>query len=127
MKVQITKESKKHLTVAEMPAARKIIADFKDDYQTAADVAKDAAALVFGPLGNIKIYEATAEIAHNDRVFNYYDDDSGHLDIWVQFTAFNDCYSFLIGGIYISDLWSVNDENREEIIDRMYAKEYKAK
>ncbi len=117
MKVQITKEAKQWLTVAEMPVAKALVSDLKDDDSKAKDIARDAAKLVFGPSGSIKVYEVTAEIAHNDRIFNYYSDNSAHLDIWIKFTAFNADYGLLVGGVYLSDMW---DENYGFIVSDVY-------
>ncbi len=117
MKVQITKEAKKWLTAAEMPIAKALVSDFKDDISTVADIARDAAELVSGFSESIKVYKATAEIAHNDRVFNYYSDNSAHLDVWIQFTAFNADYGLLVGGVYLSDML---DENYGFIVSDVY-------
>ncbi len=128
MKVQITKEAKKWLTVAEMPIVKKIIADFRNGDNsdvTAEEIAKYASAVIFNGQTADKILEASAEIAGNKRIYNYYNDKSGRLDIWVNFTAFHEYHGFVIGGCYLSDIWSLTDENREEIKRHMYIREFK--
>lgn len=72
MTVKITKEAKKWLTVAQMPIVRQIIASLKEDEITAADAAKQTASIIFGYSEGVKIFEATAEIAGNQRINNYW-------------------------------------------------------
>ena len=77
MKVRLTQEAKKYITVAEMPAVRRIIADMKEDTSTVEDYAEMAINAAYdGRAYNIGIFKATAEIAKNQRVYNAYGENS---------------------------------------------------
>ena len=68
MKVNLTAEMKKFITVAEMPAVKKVMQYEKEnDEWTVQEWAKMAARLVFDDNG-AKVIEATARIAKNHRV-----------------------------------------------------------
>lgn len=122
MKVQFTAEMKHIVTVAEMPSVRSVIESERDDEWTAKEWAKMAARLVFDDNG-AKVIEATARIAKNFRVRDAYGEDSADFDVWVKFTAFADD-SFVMGGAYLTDLWAVSADNREETIKRMYIRRF---
>lgn len=125
MTVKITKEAKKWLTVAQMPIVRQIIASLKEDEITAADAAKQAASIIFGYSEGVKIFEATAEIAGNRRINNYYTTDSGTLDIWINFSIFDSYKGFVTGGAYLSDIWQQGAIDEEELRSRMFLQVYK--
>ena len=123
MKVQFTAEMKHIVTVAEMPAVRKIIeAEKENDEWTAQKWAKMAAGIV-RPCSSVKVLEASAEIAKNCRVWDAYADGSADFDVWIRFTAFADD-SFVMGGVYLTDLWAASADNREEAIKHMYIRRF---
>ena len=123
MKVQFTADMKHIVTVAEMPAARKVIEYEKDDEWTAKEWAKMAAEIVC-PCSSVKVLEASAEIAKNCRVWDVYADGSADFDVWIRFTAFAGD-SFVMGGAYLSDLWAASSDNREETVRHMYIRRFK--
>ena len=120
MKIQFTNEMKHIVTVAEMPSVRSVIESERDDEWTAKEWAKMAAELVCSH-SRVKVLEASAEIAKNVR--DAYGEDSADFDVWVKFTAFADD-SFVMGGAYLTDLWAVSADNREETIKRMYIRRF---
>ena len=125
MKVQFTAEMKRIVTVAEMPAVRKVIeAEKENDEWTAQKWAKMAAEIVC-PCSSVKVLEASAEIAKNCCVWDAYAEGSADVDVWIRFTALVNGDSFVMGGAYLSDLWAVSSDNREEIISRMYIRRFK--
>lgn len=126
MTVKITKEAKKWLTVAQMPIVHEIIANMKEDETTAAEAAKQAASIIFGYSEGVKVFEATAEIAGNQRINNYYTTDSGTLDIWINFSVFDEYQGFVTGGAYLSDVWQQGAIDEEELKSRMFLKVYKS-
>ena len=122
MKVNLTAEMKKFITVAEMPAVRKVIEYEKDDEWTAKEWAKMAAEFVC-PHSRVKVLEASAEIAKNFRARDAYGEDSADFDVWVKFTAFADD-SFVMGGVYLTDLWTASADNREETVKHMHVRRF---
>ena len=122
MKIQFTNEMKHIVTVAEVPSVRSVIECERDDEWTAKEWAKMAAELVCSH-SRVKVLEASAEIAKNFRVRDAYGEDSADFDVWVKFTAFADD-SFVMGGAYLTDLWAVGADNREETIKRMYIRRF---
>lgn len=122
MKVKFTENSKRIVTISEAAAARKIIEDLKED-----DCIKEygqMAAHVASGSGGFEILKAEAEIAKNTRIYNWYSDDSGNLDVWLHFYAFNSYYGFYEIGIYLTDIHSITGDNQEEIRNRMYINSY---
>ena len=121
MKVRITKQMKEILTVAEMPAARKMIEDLRTDL-----VVKEYAEMAARIAGCKcpKIFKADAEIARNARVFNQYSDMSGNLDVWVKTYAFSDYDGFFIVGAYLTDIWASTGYNDEELRRHMYIRRF---
>lgn len=125
MKIQITKEAKQWLTVAEMPEVRRIITYLKDD--DVKDYARMAVRLLTGNnCSNVKIFEVSAKIAGNNRVEDYYTNNSGDLDVWISFIAYSensDC--FIKGGAYLSDIWSITGtESDNKLKSEMYVERY---
>lgn len=122
MKVKFTKEEKKFITVAQMPAVNQIIKDMKEyplseDTQTIARVAS-------GVNSTFEILKAEARIAKNCRVWNAFSDESENLDIWIEVYAFNNYDGFYEIGIYLSDVWQITGDNGDEIRSHMYINEY---
>lgn len=125
MKIQITKEAKKWLTVAEMPEVRKMIDDLKDDdirgyVRTTMNFLKE------NNSSAVKVFEATAEIKKNIRVMDRYTDNSGNLDVWIDFIAYSsDSDSFIRGGAYLSDIWSITGTEEDNKLKlEMYVERY---
>jgi hypothetical protein len=126
MKITLPKNYKQWMTVQEFENAREIIREFKgtetasfrEDVQSAARVASRSN-------GDFEILKMSAEIAGNARAENLYNNESGRLDIWVDAYAFDAYEGFYSFGFYLSDLWQLTGENREEIRARMYIREYK--
>lgn len=125
MTVKITKEAKQWLTVAQMPIVKEMIKDFKEDETTATEAAQYAAGIIFGNSANTKIFEASAEIAGNASIYNYYSENSEHLDIWINFSIFNENKGFVTGGAYLSDLWQSGAIPADELKSRMFLQIYK--
>lgn len=64
-------------------------------------------------------YDRAQEIAGNCRVWNYYTDDSGRLDVWLVVYGYNRFTGFVEAQMYLSDLWSLSADNRDEIRSHM--------
>lgn len=124
MKIKITQDSLKVIYAGEMPIAKQIIKDFKED-SGLKSYAQTAVHIASGENG-FEILKADAEMLKNCRVSGYYSDDSGELDIWINVYAFNVYSGFYDIGFYLSDIWSYDGENGDKIKSRMYIKHYKA-
>ena len=122
MKIQFTNEMKRIVTVAEMPSVRSVIEFERNDEWTAKEWAKMAAELVCSH-NCVKVLEASAEIAKNFRVRDAYGEDSADFDVWVKFTAFADD-SFVMGAVYLTDLWTASADNREETVKHMHIRRF---
>ena len=125
MKVNLTAERKKFITVAEMPAVKKVMQYEKEnDEWTVQEWAKMAARLVFDDNG-AKVIEATARIAKNQRVWDAFDEETRDIDVWIEFTAFSEYRSsFIIAGVYLTDLWQLTKDNADEIKSHMYIRRF---
>lgn len=125
MKVNFTAEMKKFITVAEMPAVKKVMQYEKEnDEWTVQEWAKMAARLVFDDNG-AKVIEATARIAKNQRVWDAFDEETRDIDVWIEFTAFSEYRSsFIIAGVYLTDLWQLTKDNADEIKSHMYIRRF---
>lgn len=126
MKIKLTEDAKRYITVSEMPAVKKIIADFKEDNEIKS-YGQTAARAASGKNGNFEILKAEAEIARNARVWNQYSDESGNLDIWLTFYAYDNYYGFYEIGAYLSDIWMADGqrETYELMKSRMYIRKFK--
>ena len=122
MKVQITKETKKWLTLEQAPAARRMIQELKEeeakyDLETLANAFEAAAPK-----------EYTAEISGNCRIWNFFNDNSGTLDVWINVTLpetyENGKYVIYKVGCYLSDIWQIGSHNRDEIKSHMYIRRF---
>jgi len=126
MKVNLTAEMKKFITVAEMPAVKKVMQYEKEnDEWTVQEWAKMAARLVFDDNAAM-IIEAKARIAKNQRVWDAFDEETRDIDVWIEFTAFSEYRSsFIIAGVYLTDLWQLTTDNADEIKSHMYIRQFK--
>lgn len=116
---------RKYIAFAEMPAVKKVMEYAKEDAYSAKDWAKVATRIVFDDNG-AKVIEATARIAKNQRVWDAFDEETRHIDIWVEFTAFSEYRSsFIIAGVYLTDLWQLTTDNADEIKSHMYIRQFK--
>ena len=135
MKVQITTDAKKWLTLAEAPIARQIVMEMKADETSAADWLKMAANAYTAvshecpawKLPDIgwpeKVLEASAEIAGNQRVNDIWQ-ESGRLDIWIK-GAVKFTRGYLEIGSYYTDIISLgSDEARDNLVRHSYTRAF---
>ena len=119
-----TTDAKHFVTIAEMPAVRKVTESEEEDEWTAKEWAKMAAGIVC-LCNSVKVLEASAEIVKNCRILDAYAEGSADFDVWIRFTVFVNDDSFAVGGVYLSDLWAASADNREETIKRMFIRWFK--
>lgn len=122
MKVRISDESKKIITIEQMPAARKVIEAMKDDDWTVKDYAAMAARIASGCNG-VRVIEASAAVFGNHRVWDAIAEGTEWFDVWVEFIAFTGD-SFITGGAYITDLWRSSVDNLDDIRSHMYIRKF---
>ena len=123
MKVVIMPYMRSALTLADMPAVRKIQKDMKSD-SFLLDYCTSAARIAARCNANFQIFSANAEIAKNERVDALYFEDSGNLDVWISCLAFSPPLGFWDIGFYLSDIWQTTGDNSEEIREYMLIDEY---
>lgn len=125
MKVTFTANSKKVITIAETPTARQMIETLKDDGCTVKEFAEMAARVASGS-NVVKVLDCSAEISKNCRACDNYTDDSGDLDVWVDFTAIIDggFGGIIMGGAYLTDIWSIAGDNHNEIRRHMFIRKF---
>ena len=125
MKIQITKEAKNYLTLKDLAAVKAIRDDFaenKEDFSFEIELALSIASGV--NLSAESVLKATAEAALNDRIYNYYNEESGHVDIWLRIKAYDSFYGFYDVNCYLSDIWQAGAENKDEIKSHMYIRHF---
>ena len=127
MKVSIAKDMKNVITIADMPAVNEVLKTMQYDPTTAKEAAETAARIASGN-NDVRVLEASAEIAGNCRIWDYYNFDgcSAQYDVWVNFTAIiaNGFGGIIMGGAYLSDLNSATGDNDEEIRSHMYIRKF---
>ena len=124
MKVKLEENYKSLYTLENLYRAKRIIADEKEDTETAAGYARIAAANIAKAHGYWidRIIEASAETALNGRIWNAWGEDSGNMDIWISFIAKTGS-GFIEGGAYLSDIHAITGEN--DLTGHMYYTLYK--
>lgn len=138
MKIKLTEQMKRHITMAEMPALGVIRdsvrhddgkIDFSDEVRMTMEL--------IAPGENFEILKLEAEFAKNCRIRNYYGytdcdgnvaegKDSFDLDVWISIYAFSSYAGFYVVGAYLSDIWQIGPrEMRDELLSRMYIRHFK--
>lgn len=124
MKVSIPFTMRGVLTVAEMPMAKELIKNMRED-NNFDQYALSAARVASGDNDNFVILNQTAQIAKNERVQDYYSDNSGDLDIWLEFLAFSYFSGCYLVGVYLSDVLQIAGEPSDILLkEHMFIREY---
>lgn len=122
MKVKITPEMRKHLTLDMMPEVRKIINDMKEitkegfmeDCQTAARIASRSN-------DHFEILKAEAEICLYCRANGFFGTEYPDLDVYLKIYAYNSYRGFYEIRVCLSELWQLaGSTNAEKIRNTMY-------
>lgn len=126
MKVKFTESAKRFITVSELPIVKLMIKDFKEDETDIKEYGQSAARIASGDGTEFEILKASAEIAKNDRISNQFYDESGTLDIWMEFYAYNNYSGFYEIGVYLTDLWQADGdpETYERIKSHMFIQKF---
>lgn len=114
MKIAITADSKKWMTIDELAAARQMIKDINAGYDSGkndfenweVEMLANYVAEQNNDRGVEKIYTATAEISGNSKIHNFYNDNSGRLDVYIRI-EFKTFECFYEAGMYLSNIWQL--------------------
>lgn len=122
MKVSITADSKPLITLSDMPAVKAMIAELKEDN------AKDYLNILANAFNTATPKEYSAKISKNCRIYNRYSDNSADFDVWVTVTLPETVENgkwviYKVGG-YLTDIWEIRADNKEEIIKYMYIRKF---
>ena len=123
MKVKITKESRKWMTVYELDYAKDIVEQMNDPCENVNDYAR-AMGVLAAHDNVVEVIKAEASISGNCRINNAYGEGTGRLDVWIDATV-KSWDAFYEIGFYLTDCWALSVETSEEIRRQMYIKEYK--
>ena len=119
MKVNIYGDMKAIIPMCDSNLVKEICKAFREE--DAKDYCNQAISIIKGY--KAKIFDIDCEIAKNCRIWNELSDNTKDYDIWFNFKAYcND--SFLIVGVYLTDLWKASEDNREYIKDHMFIREF---
>ena len=131
MKVTITKESGRWMTVDELPFAKKIVQDMKEDEWSAKEYAEMAADAIlqyskYDKLGIRKdVLTASAEICRDNGIeYEQFGEGCGRLGVWIEATV-ETYHGFLKFGCLLSDIWGLGtDEARWELLKHSYVRSF---
>lgn len=128
VKIRLTENSKRIINMMEKPIVDEMIKaiqrDGTDESISDPYMLGIAMSCITSYNGDWKFYDIEAEIAKNRRIYNYYTENSADFDIWISFKAFDEYSGFYIVHCYLSDIFSVSEENKSEIRKQMYVREY---
>ena len=120
MRVRITKAEKEFLIIAEMPAVNRLIKSMKEEDDFTIEEYAQMVMRAIHPYVRWNIYDAKATIAKNCRISEMFFDGSGTLDVWIEFLAFDALEGAYQCGVYLTDIWNLNEDNRDELKRHMY-------
>lgn len=122
MKIKMTADSKKALTLEDAEITKEIQAEMEEDTGLIDYAVMAVNAAGFNTTRG-KIYAVTAEWARNRRIWNRYTDNSRDIDIWLNFVAQTD-EGFKMIGAYLSDIWEITGDNQREIASHFYVRNF---
>lgn len=125
MKIKITEDMKRVITLSEENAVKLVQNSMKEQKNLQWE-AERALGLASNNV-SLEVLKVEAEVAKNRRVWNFYNEGTESIDIWVTAYGFNCFAGFYSVGFYLSDIWQLGSDNAEEIKERMYIKKYTQK
>lgn len=117
---------KRLFNVAELESIKKIQKSLVEGNDTGKlDLSWEVREVVEVACGHdLEVLQASAEWSHNCRINDYFDVDTGNIDVWLEVVCYGVSDGFYRLGAYLSDMWQVGEANREEIRQHMYIKHY---
>jgi hypothetical protein len=111
MKVTLEKDYRKYYTLEELDQAKEVIKFEKENDEGtikswAVYAANEALKHIdrYESVCEEQILTAQATTSRNSRAWNEYGDNTGHMDVWIEFTAFTGS-RFITGGACLTDIW----------------------
>lgn len=126
MKIKIDEEAKKILTLSDLPIVRQILKNYRDNE----DDLSGSIETLKNIFGATEIISSTAKISKNSRIYNYFNENSNNIDIWIDATFYENYSSenkggvFYIVGAYLTDIYQSTGENWKELQSRMYIRKF---
>lgn len=127
-KIRVTETSKRIIPLADVERVNEMLRKLREDEmeQAIPDYLHIVMDCIKPYSGNWEYYNIRAEVCKNRRVdWNYYTENSGDYDVWVEWYAFNAHDGFFTVGICLSDIFSITAETGKEIYQYAYIREYK--
>ena len=93
--------------------------DLSSEVVSALSLASDSWASADG------VYEVSVEYAKNGRLaWDHHGDGTGIMDLWVKVKGFVGYSGFYMVEFYLSDIWSLGGDNRDEVKSHMYIRKF---
>jgi hypothetical protein len=123
MKIKLTDDMKRVITIDKLEAIQVVNNGMKEQKNLKWE-AEQALALATKNLVTAEILKVDAEIALNHRVWNYYGEGSADVDVWMTLVAYSPVFGCYDIRCYLSDIWSLGSENRDEIKQHLSIRHY---
>lgn len=122
MKVALQKDYRSFYTLDDMDIAKRIIAEEKEDEETATGWAEYAVNEYLRDSDEYlrEIIKADARTARNGRIWDAYFDGSGSMDVWIECLA-KTSEGYIELGAYLSDIWLTGSTPYK---NKMYVEHY---
>ena len=121
MKIRITENTKSAFLMSEADCLKVAEETMKESGW----ISKQDLEIFANFVGTTEILKAEAEYAKNGRIWNRYGEGSGRADVWVRIVGYDRFKTFVIAGAYLSDIWDIGAVDRDELMNRMYIREFK--
>lgn len=128
MKVMLSREAEKLVTLEEAPAAEEIIRHMEKEEPEACFYAEMAVRAALGGRScSIEMLRTSAQIGKNSRVWNIHGACSGSLDVWIEAFAYACPDEIIAAGAYLSDIWQItgNAAEDEKLLQHMYIRRFR--
>ena len=124
MKVTLEAGYKDFYTLNDIARAKSVIAQVKDDGETAKSWAEYAVREALRDTGDYlaEVLKAEATTAKNCRANNCYENDSLNMDVWISATA-KTTFGYIEVGAYLTDIWQTGGDY--EYRNNMFISYYK--
>ena len=117
-KIQFPEEFKRIFTLEELDICKKIAYDMKENADNGKiDFDWEVAMAVYAGSGHkvsdSNVIFAKAEFAKNNRIYDYYYNESKTVDIYFTIYAYSEYYGFYDIRAYLSDIWQYSSVDND--------------